>query len=176
MDWLNNMTEELFDIVDKDDNVIGQATYAEARENNKIIRVVHNWIINDEGKVLFQFRSAHKVAHPRCFYASAGGRVDAGENYDIAVVRETKEELGIDVAPKFIGKLLEEHPTDNKFIGLYFSTHNGPFTGWEVEADALEWMTFEEIDSMRKRFPYLFAGNGSLDTFLNYAKENGLVK
>ncbi len=170
------MAEELFDVVDKDDNVIEQATYADARENGKIIRVVHNWIINDEGKVLFQLRAAHKVSMPRHFDCSVGGKVDAGETYEKAVVRETKEEMGVDVSPTFVGKYYVDRPKEYKFISVNFSEYNGVVTGWEEEAEVIEWMTFDEANQMIKRFPYLFCAHKSFEMFYEYAKENGLVK
>ena len=70
---------DLFDYVDQNDQIIGQTTYDDARALGRIIRVVHNWIINDQGQILFQFRAAHKKSIQRRFDASAGGRVDAGE-------------------------------------------------------------------------------------------------
>ncbi len=170
------MVEELFDVVDKDDNVIEQATFEDIRENNKIMRVIHNWIINDEGKMLFQLRAARKISKPRHFTASAAGKVDAGETYDAAAVRETKEELGVDVSPVCIGKVYVDEPHEYKFYSVYCSKHNGPFTGWEREAEVLEWMTFEDAKFMIERFPYLFTSVPSVEILINYAKENGLVK
>jgi hypothetical protein len=40
---------ELYDYVDRDDNVMGQTTFEDAREKGRIIRVVHNWVLKPEG-------------------------------------------------------------------------------------------------------------------------------
>jgi 8-oxo-dGTP pyrophosphatase MutT (NUDIX family) len=111
---------------------------------------------------LFQFRGAHKVSMPRRFDASCGGRVDAGETYDQAVVRETREELGIETNPQFIGKVFIDSPKEYKFINVYKSFHTGPFSGWEDEAEALEWMSIDEARTLYARFPYLFCGVESM--------------
>lgn len=129
---------ELHDIVDKNDKVIGQMSYAQAREEQKIIRVVHNWIINSQGRVLFQFRKASKTSYPRHYDAAVGGKVMAGESYESAVKRESEEELGIKVKPTYAGKLFVDIPYEYKFIHIYYSIHDGPFTGWEEEAESLE--------------------------------------
>ncbi len=159
---------ELFDFVDRDDNVIGQTTFDDARAQNRIIRVVHNWIINSEGKILFQFRAAHKLNRPRHFDASVGGRVNAGEDYDAAVVRETREELGLDVNPTYIGKVIADDSAHHKFVSVYYTPHNGPFSGWEAEAECLEWMNVSEVKFMTERFPYLFCQTPSLGLLMNY--------
>ena len=66
----------------------------------------------DNSKILLQKRSANKKLRPNLWDISAGGHVLAGEfGYD-AVVRETKEELGIDLKDeqiKFIGGTISEN-------------------------------------------------------------------
>jgi len=152
----------LHDIVDRADHVIGQATADEAMDRNLIIRVAHNWIVNDKGQYLLQFRATHKRSMPRRFDASVGGKVDAGETYDQAVIRETSEELGINVTPVYAGKFFFDMPGEYKFVAVYYSFSNGPFTNWQDEAEALEWMSFDEHQALYQRFPYLFCGNESL--------------
>lgn len=160
--------EELHDIVDRNDRVVGQATFAEARERNLIIRVVHNWILNSHGKLLFQFRAAHKKSNPRSFDASVGGKLAAGETYDDAVLRETQEELGISASPEHIGDFFVDVPSERKFVRVYLSRHDGPFQGWEQEAIALEWMSPAEALGLMHRFPYLFCGTDSLDIVCSF--------
>ncbi|MGE3770178.1 MAG: NUDIX domain-containing protein [Bdellovibrionales bacterium] len=155
---------ELHDIVDENDTVIGQTTFDDAYANNKIIRVAHLWVMNSTGKFLFQFRGAHKKSSPRRFDASVGGRLDVGETYEQAVVREAVEELGLklSVPPIYAGKTLiqKEH---TKFFGVYYAYSDGPFKNWEAEAELLEWMSYPEYRSLYERFPYLFAGTETLE-------------
>jgi isopentenyldiphosphate isomerase len=158
---------ELYDYVDRDDNVIGQTTFDEARAQNRIIRLVHNWVVNGDGQILFQFRAAHKKNRPRHFDASVGGRVNVGEDYDHAVVRETREELGIqNVTPLFLGKVMANVSSPHKFVGVYMTHYDGPFSGWETEAECLEWMQKSEVRFMIGRFPYLFCQTPSLNLLL----------
>ncbi len=58
---------------------------------------VHVWIINNEGKILLQYRSSNKSLYPDTWDASFAGHIGAGENSIDALLREGKEELGINV-------------------------------------------------------------------------------
>ena len=60
-------------------------------------QVVHVWIVNDEGKLLIQQRQPWKKGWPNMWDCAAAGSVLSGETSEIAAVRETKEELGIDI-------------------------------------------------------------------------------
>lgn len=53
-------------------------------------------IIAKDGKVFIARRAAHKMVYPGLFEL-IGGHVEKGETFEAAVVREVKEEVGIDV-------------------------------------------------------------------------------
>ena len=103
-----NAPDELLDLVDDEDTIIGtklrSAVYAEHLSN---FRVVNVFLINDEGKMWIPRRTAHKRIFPNCLDMSASGHVESGETYDFAFAREVQEELNIDVHTaeyKIIGK------------------------------------------------------------------------
>jgi len=87
------MNEEIFDICDVDDRVIGQRPRTVVHEQHLLHRAVHIWIWNPDGELLLQLRTATKDQYPSCYTSSASGHVDAGENYEAAAVRELWEEL-----------------------------------------------------------------------------------
>ena len=60
--------------------------------------VVHIWIRNEAGEYLVQQRSPH-IAHYPGVWASTAGQVQAGEDSLAAAIRETMEELGIQLSP-----------------------------------------------------------------------------
>lgn len=53
-------------------------------------------LLNDAGETLLLRRSAENTSFVGC-WEWPGGKVDPGEDFAIAVVRETKEETGLDV-------------------------------------------------------------------------------
>lgn len=60
---------------------------------------VNNWIVNSFGEVLVQKRSRNKKDNPgKC--SSTNGLKTPGEDSIDTVIKETKEELGIDIGLK----------------------------------------------------------------------------
>jgi isopentenyldiphosphate isomerase len=59
--------------------------------------VVHVWIINDKGEFLIQKRQPWKKGWPNMWDSSAAGAAVLGDSSIEAAIRETKEELGIDL-------------------------------------------------------------------------------
>ncbi|MFT7144126.1 MAG: isopentenyldiphosphate isomerase [Alphaproteobacteria bacterium] len=150
------MSEALLDVVNEHDEVIGQAARSEIKDEGWMCRIIQVFVINDEGKVLTQWRSYRKSSGPRLFDSSVGGHVDAGESYDEAAHREMQEELGIQGELLKIGKVYDDEVS--KHGTLYTIKHNGPFSNWETEADKLEWFDLEELELLTRRLPFLFTG------------------
>ena len=99
--------DEIFDVVDENDNVIGRATRKECNSNPDLIhRAVFILVYNDKDEILWQKRSLTKDAAPGKWVTSVSGHVDAGEDYVDATIREVMEEIGIDVEAEFLGKFL----------------------------------------------------------------------
>lgn len=92
------MTDEILDLVDENDQVIGakkrSEVYAEGLSN---FRVINAFIINDKGELWIPRRAAGKKIYPLCLDMSVGGHVESGETYDYSFKRETQEELNIDI-------------------------------------------------------------------------------
>jgi len=121
---------EIFDIVDEEDNVIGQASRREVHAGKLRHRAIHLLITNKHGDLFLQKRSRWKDANPGRWDSSTAGHVDAGESYEATAIRELKEELDIEVAPEAIrefGKLPASPVTGYEFVRLYHTCHNGPF-------------------------------------------------
>ena len=100
------MSEEIFDIVDQYDRVIGQHSRCKIHQLGLRHRSVSLLIFNDSGQLFLQKRSMKKDYSPGQWGASVSGHVDTGEDYDTAVIREAKEELGI-LLPEIPKKLFK---------------------------------------------------------------------
>lgn len=93
---MDNRTDELLDIVDESDSVIGQKTRSEVYQLGlRNFRVVNAFLVNDAGMLWIPRRSPQKRIFPSCLDMSVGGHVETGETYDEAFRRETHEELGL---------------------------------------------------------------------------------
>lgn len=88
---------ELLDIVDIYGNPTGQALDKKTIHDQGLRhRDVHVWITNGRD-LLQQQRTWDKTIMPGAWDISVGGHVGAGESYLDAAVRETSEELGLDL-------------------------------------------------------------------------------
>ena len=87
--------EEWFDVVDRNDTVIGRASREEVHQNGLLHRSAHLLVFDGSGRVLLQKRSEGKDRFPGRWDSSVSGHVDSGEGYDQCIVREAMEEIGI---------------------------------------------------------------------------------
>ena len=90
------MSEELFDIVDDNGNIIGTAPRSKCHGDPSLIhRTAHVFVFHPDGRqVLLQLRRKDKDIQPGKWDTSVGGHLDHGEDYETAARRELREELG----------------------------------------------------------------------------------
>lgn len=154
--------DEIFDVVDLNDCVVGQATRAEVHQRKLFHRAVHILVFDDRGNIILQKRSLAKDTCPGLFSTSCAGHVDAGETYDQATVRELKEELGINLLEsseglKFLFKMSPQEELGWEFIHVYALNYTGMLTPNPAEIERLENYSPEEVDSRIAESPEDFA-------------------
>jgi 16S rRNA (adenine1518-N6/adenine1519-N6)-dimethyltransferase len=130
--------EELFDVVDEQDRVIGPQPRSFVHVNNLRHRAIHIMLQNSEGRIFLQRRSRWKDMNPDLWDSSAAGHVDAGEDYLDAAHRELREELGVDCALERVGRLPACEATKWEFVEIFTGRHEGPFqlAGAEIAGGA----------------------------------------
>lgn len=120
---------EIFDIVNNQDEVVGQASQKDVYENSLTHRIAHIMILNDRGEILLQKRGDTCSFLPGYWSTSVGGHVRSGETYEEGAKREGQEELGINMTDLiFLGK--ERYwvrPGFLKFVSTFVSRHPGPY-------------------------------------------------
>src|SRR5215469_16808804 len=92
------MSEEIFDVVNERDEVIGQKPRSEVHRLGLMHRAVHVLVFNARGQVFLQKRSMSKDRQPGLWDSSSSGHLDTGESYDACAVREVREEIGLQLA------------------------------------------------------------------------------
>ncbi len=137
------MAEEIFDVVNDRDEVIGRRSRAEVHRLGLMHRAVHVLVFNSRGEIFLQKRSLKKDRQPGLWDSSASGHVDAGEDYDACVLRELSEELGCvpEVAPQRLFKLGASAETDQEHVWVYRCAHEGPFTLAPDEIECGDWFS-----------------------------------
>lgn len=87
--------EELLDIVDENDQVIGRSTRGEANARGLRYRCTFVFVRDGAGRIFVHRRTPVKPIYPSRYDMFVGGVVGAGESYDDAALREAEEELGV---------------------------------------------------------------------------------
>jgi isopentenyldiphosphate isomerase len=91
--------DEILDIVDENDRVVGQATRGESYARGLRHRAVFVQARDAEGRLFVHRRTPTKLVFPSLYDMWVGGVVGAGEGYDEAALREAEEELGVSGLP-----------------------------------------------------------------------------
>lgn len=120
--------DELLDLVDLQDQVIGQAPRSEvyAQKLNNF-RVVNLFLINDQEQLWIPRRTANKKLFPLSLDTSMGGHVSSGESYEQALKRELQEELNIELDQidyQMVGKLNPQAHGTSAFMQVYLIRTN----------------------------------------------------
>ncbi len=141
------MNEEIFDVVDEADRVIGRLSRAEVHRRGLLHRAVHVFVFNAAGQVFLQKRSMRKDRQPGLWDTSASGHVDSGEEYDACAVRELREELGIQLGtvPEKLFKLSPSAETDAEHVWVYRCQWDGVIEINLEEIERGEWLATEEL-------------------------------
>lgn len=143
------MSDEIFDVVDDRDRVIGKQTRQEVHRRGLKHRAVHVLVFNERGEVYLQKRSFKKDTFPGAWDSSASGHLDSGETYDACAVREAREEIGLFLhrTPKRLFKIEACSQTGQEFVWVYRSESNGPF---RLNLDELECGAFFKADHINR--------------------------
>jgi isopentenyl-diphosphate delta-isomerase len=141
--------DEIFDVVNDCDEVIGQSTRREVHARGLLHRAVHVLVFDARGRVFLQKRSLAKDSAPGCWDSSCSGHLDAGEDYLSAAVRELVEEIGLRVAgPQVLMPVLRSNAcadTGNEFVWVYRLQSEGPFVLNPAEIERGEWFAPAEV-------------------------------
>ena len=150
--------DEIFDVVDDNDEVVGQETRAVVHEKNLKHRAVHALVFNKRKEVLLQKRSDLKDKFPNRWDSSAAGHLDSGESYESCVVRELQEELGIEeVDTQAIAKIPPSENTGWEWIQLYLARHDGALRFPCSEVHSVQWFSMEMVREWIDARPQDFA-------------------
>ena len=147
---MSKVADELFDVVDAQDRVIRQERRGVVHRDGLLHRAVHLLVFNGAEEVFLQKRSMVKDVAPGLWDSSASGHLDAGEDYGPAVVREAREEIGIELksVPREVLKIEACAETGNEFVRVYYAHSEGPFVLHPEEIERGEWFTVERLDTM----------------------------
>lgn len=158
---------EILDIVNENDEVIGQIDRADPELENHIVRTVVIGFYTPDKKILLQQRSLAKKTNPGKMTATVTGHVESGSTYEETVLKEGFEETGVHIDMSkvhYIGKEV----ISSKMRSMYAYPFDGTadnLTIEEGEGDGFVAMTIPElrqacIDTPDKFTPILHSQTG----------------
>ncbi|MHC5907232.1 NUDIX domain-containing protein [Streptomyces sp. S6] len=134
--------DEILDIVDESDNVIGQSPRGEAYALGLRHRCVFIQARDAQGRLFVHRRTPTKLMFPSLYDMFVGGVVGAGEAYDEAALREAEEELGVSglPQPEFLFKFLYENGAGQSWWSAVYEVRCELPVSPQVEE--VEWYAF----------------------------------
>jgi isopentenyldiphosphate isomerase len=169
------MTEEIFDVVNERDEVVGQAPRREVHARGLRHRAVHVLVFNARGELFLQKRSQLKDSAKGKWDSSSSGHVDQGEDYDACAVRELREEIGVALAraPQRLFKIDAGLETGWEFCWIYRGESEGPFTLQVEEIETGAWFLPAAITAWMGEKPGEFAPS-FVQVWQEFRRRNGL--
>lgn len=139
---------EVFPIVDEQGNLTGSATRGHCHDGSKLLHpVVHLHLFDEQGRIYLQQRPLWKDIQPGKWDTAVGGHVDFGESIDEALVREVREELGIeDFVPRFLLKYVFESEREKELVHVYSTVYGGEVRPSD-ELDGGRFWAISEVDA-----------------------------
>ncbi len=147
---------EYFDVLNENGEFTGEIkTREQCHEQGLWHRAIYGFVFNKNGDVLLQRRSKNKKLWPDLWDVTAGGHVLTGEFGAQALIREVKEELGIDISEDELKYLvgstssnIKGNIKNNHFNECYIITKDIDITKIKLqkeEVSDIRWFTKEEI-------------------------------
>lgn len=167
---------ELVDIIDSNNQIIGQTTKVEAHAKGLLHRTVISEIVKPNGQWLL-VKQAGDRQDPGQYVSPVGGHVKAGESELDALAREAEEEAGIvDIGqPKRIGaaifdRYVNNHQENHYFIVYQINVANDYQPVLNHESESCAWFTKEQITTELSSYPNKFgsAFHFVWDNIFNY--------
>jgi len=160
-------------IVDENDNVIGEEERKVIHEKGLLHREVRVWFVTPNNEIIFQHRSKSKDTLPNLLDISVAGHVEIGDSYEEAAVREVEEETGVKIKEsdlKLIGKIRRDSEdktteTNNSiFEKMFIFIYKGDVNDLKIEegeAIGFKVFTIEKLLNMSetdqaKFIPYIY--------------------
>lgn len=138
----------LFTIVNDKDEVIG-AKKRSAMTCDDIYRVSALWLTNSKGEVLLARRAFTKSHDPGKWGPAVAGTVEDGETYELNIIKEMDEELGLrGVSVRAGEKQLRSSKKWRYFGQRFYATVDKRIDEFTIQADEVaevRWFTREQL-------------------------------
>jgi len=149
--------QQMLEIINEDDNVIGLENRTKIHNEGLLHREIHVWFITPQGEIIFQHRAKDKDTYPDKLDATVGGHVEPKTSYEETVVKECREETGIDIDVSkllFLAKMKKKSfdkvtgLTNNTIRSQYAYLYEGSLNDLQIEKGKSEGFEAWKIDDL----------------------------
>lgn len=142
--------DEILDIVDAQDTVVGQAPRRRVYAERLRHRAAFVFVRDAAGRVFVHRRTARKLVFPSRYDMFVGGVLGTGETYDEAAHREAAEELGVSDLPEPtpLFRFLYETPEHTWWSAVYEVRCDSPV---HPQPDEVDWYAFLTDDELHQK-------------------------
>ncbi|MEU9075691.1 NUDIX hydrolase [Kitasatospora sp. NPDC004745] len=159
--------EELLDVVDEHDRVIGTAVRGEVYRLGLTHRSVFVLVRDRAGRIFVHRRTDTKLFAPGAYDMFVGGVVGSGETYADAAVREAEEELGVHgIEPRPLFRFLFREDDLSWWCDTYEAEWDGPVSPQESEVAWYGWLTPAELADRLTRDDFVPDGREAYRRYL----------
>jgi len=146
---------ELFYLVDDQDNELGSISRQEAHaDNTKVHRAVYVLVTNDKNQMLMQLRSMTKDLYPGIWALGCAGHVKYGQSYRQAAMEELQEELHIAPELFYVTKLLVKAEGESEYCDIFMcKIGDMPMDFDKDEITDVAWVPINEIQAFVEKNP-----------------------
>lgn len=147
-----HQADELLDVVDAQDRVVGQAPRGEVMARRLRHRCTAVQARDPRGRIFVHRRTPGKLVFPSMYDVVVGGVVGAGESYDAGALREAEEELGVRGLPRPEPRFtfLFETPRHSWFVRVYEVRCALPV---RPQPEEIGWWDFLPAEEVERRLP-----------------------
>lgn len=151
--------EEYIDILNSDGTPTGKSCLkSEIHRQGHYHDTAHVWYYNANAEILLAQRAATKTICPSIWDVSVAGHVDAGESIVEAVLRETREEIGIHITESDLEKIgvfncFQSYPNgiiDNEFHHTFIARIDYNPADFLLDKQEVQQVKFVSIPAFRE--------------------------
>jgi len=140
--------EEWLPLVDEEGHVKGHAPRSVVHQQSFLLHPVVHLHVVYQGKILLQKRPKHKLIQPGKWDTAVGGHVSVGESIDLALQRETMEEIGLETfRAQSLKRYVWTSEVEKELVYVFKTQHQGPFHMAKHEVDEVRFWPIGDIRS-----------------------------
>lgn len=165
------MADELVDICDESNNIIGKGMKSVAHRDGLWHRAATIWIYNSKGEILLQLRAKNKELAPNLWDISVAGHIGIGEDPLTAAIREVGEEIGLKIEKRDLQfsrirkySMNYKHIKNREFYYIYFLKYDKDpkeLILQEEEVQEVKFFNPDKLEKELKEHPEKFVPHGT---------------